>query len=40
MQERKMKREVIFSVLDENIKANDIPLSASKVIDNLSKKVA
>jgi len=40
LQERKMKREVISSILDESIKPEDIPLTASKVIDNLSKKVA
>jgi F-type H+-transporting ATPase subunit b len=40
MQERKMKKEVISSLLDENIKPDDIPLTASKVIDNLAKKVA
>jgi F-type H+-transporting ATPase subunit b len=40
LQERKIKREVIASVLDESIKPDDIPLTASKVIENLSKKVA
>jgi F-type H+-transporting ATPase subunit b len=40
LQERKLKREVIASILDESIKPEDIPLSASKVIENLSKKVA
>jgi|AAUQ01.1.fsa_nt_gi F-type H+-transporting ATPase subunit b len=40
MEERKIKREVIFTVLDENISNNDIPITSSKVIEKLAKKVA
>jgi F-type H+-transporting ATPase subunit b len=40
MEERKMQRETIVALLDENIKAEDIPLSGSQVIETLAKKVA
>ncbi len=40
MEERKMQREVIISLLDENIKPEDIPLSGSQIINTLAKKVA
>jgi len=40
MEERKMQRETIVSLLDENIRPEDIPLSGSQVIQTLAKKVA
>jgi F-type H+-transporting ATPase subunit b len=40
MEERRVKREVVSAILDENITADDIPLTSSKVIENLAKKVA
>ena len=40
MEKRKMQRETIVSLLDENITPDDIPLNASQIIDTLAKKVA
>ncbi|WP_457605661.1 F0F1 ATP synthase subunit B family protein [Nitratifractor sp.] len=40
LEERKMKRETIVALLDENISSDDIPLSAGQVVDILEKKVA
>jgi F-type H+-transporting ATPase subunit b len=40
MEERKMQRETILTLLDENISTEDIPLSGSQVIETLAKKVA
>jgi F-type H+-transporting ATPase subunit b len=40
MEERKMQRETIVELLDENIGSEDIPLGGRRVIDILSKKVA
>jgi len=40
MEERKMQRETIVQLLDENIQPEDIPLSGSQVIETLAKKVA
>ncbi|HFC03984.1 MAG TPA: F0F1 ATP synthase subunit B [Nitratifractor salsuginis] len=40
MEERKMQRETIISLLDENISPEDIPLTGSQIIDTLAKKVA
>ncbi len=39
-QERKMKREMIASLLDENISNDDIPLSGKAIVETVSKKVA
>jgi F-type H+-transporting ATPase subunit b len=39
-EERRMIRESIVALLDENISVEDIPLTASQVVDTLSKKVA
>ncbi len=39
-EERKMQRETIVSLLDENISPEDIPLTGSQIIDTLAKKVA
>ncbi len=39
-EERRMIREGIVSLLDENIALEDIPLRASQVVDTLAKKVA
>jgi len=40
LEERRMARETIDAVLNENITADDIPMSADKVIDVVAKKVA
>ncbi len=40
MQKRKMQRELIVSLLDENINSDDIPLSGTQIINNLAKEVA
>jgi F-type H+-transporting ATPase subunit b len=40
LEERRMIRETIDAVLNENISAADIPMSADKVIDIVAKKVA
>jgi F-type H+-transporting ATPase subunit b len=40
LEERRMVRETIDAVLNENISADDIPMSADKVIDVVAKKVA
>ncbi len=40
LEERKMVRETIDAVLNENISADDIPMSADKVIDVIARKVA
>ncbi|WP_456391726.1 F0F1 ATP synthase subunit B family protein [Nitratifractor sp.] len=40
VEERKMQRETIVSLLDENIQPDDIPLSGAQVIETLAKKVA
>lgn len=40
MEERKMQRETVVKLLDENISSDDIPLSGSQVIETLAKKVA
>ena len=39
-EERRMIRESIVTLLDENIGIEDIPLTASQVVDTLAKKVA
>ncbi|WP_292654434.1 F0F1 ATP synthase subunit B [Nitratifractor sp.] len=39
-EERKMQRETIVALLDENIDPADIPLTGSQIIDTLAKKVA
>jgi len=39
-EERRMVKETIASVLDENIKGDDIPLSEKQVVDIIAKKVA
>ena len=40
LEERKMQRETITQLLDENIKTEDIPLSGAQIVDALAKKVA
>jgi len=40
LEERRMARETIDAVLNENITADDIPMRAEKVIDIVAKKVA
>ncbi|WP_456427778.1 F0F1 ATP synthase subunit B family protein [Nitratifractor sp.] len=40
LEERKMQRETIVAILDENIGADDIPLNSHQVVDILEKKVA
>ena len=40
LEERRMVRETIDTVLNDNITAEDIPLSADKVINIVAKKVA
>ena len=40
VEERRMQRETILEILDENIGIDDIPLTAHKVVDVLSEKVA
>jgi len=40
LEERKMARETIDAVLNENITPDDIPMGADKVIDIVAKKVA
>jgi len=40
LEERKMQRDTIVEILNENIKSDDIPLDGHKIIDILSKKVA
>ena len=40
LEERKMQRETIVSLLDENIGAEEIPLNSHQVVDILEKKVA
>ncbi len=40
LEERKMVRETISALLNENITADDIPMTADKVIDIVAKKVA
>ncbi len=40
LEERRMARETIAAVLNENITADDIPMSAEKVINIVAKKVA
>ncbi len=40
LEERRMARETIDTVLNENITADDIPMTADKVIDIVAKKVA
>ena len=40
LEERRMARETIDTVLNENITADDIPLTADNVIDIVAKKVA
>jgi F-type H+-transporting ATPase subunit b len=39
-EERRMARETIDAILNENISADDIPMSADKVIEIVAKKVA
>jgi len=39
-EERRMVKEVISSVLDENISGDDIPLSEKQVVEIIAKKVA
>jgi len=40
LEERRMARETIDAVLNENITADDIPMRADKVIEIVAKKVA
>ena len=40
LEERKMQRETIVALLEENIGADDIPLSSHQVVDILERKVA
>jgi len=40
LEERKMARETIDAVLNENISSDDIPMGADQIIDIVSKKVA
>jgi len=40
LEERKMKKALISSILNENISTDDIPITSNKVIDKISKKVA
>ncbi len=40
LQERKMKKELVVSLLDENISTDDIPVTGKKVVDIVSRKVA
>ncbi len=40
LEERRMVRETIDAVLNENISADDIPMTADRVIDIVAKKVA
>jgi F-type H+-transporting ATPase subunit b len=40
LEERKMARDTIDTVLNENITPDDIPMGADKVIDIVAKKVA
>jgi len=40
MEERKMVREAIDTVLNENLTADDIPMSADQVVNIVAKKVA
>ncbi len=40
LQERKMKKELIATLLDENISTDDIPITGKKVVDIVSRKVA
>jgi F-type H+-transporting ATPase subunit b len=40
LEERRMARETIDAILQENITADDIPMSADQVIDVVAKKVA
>jgi F-type H+-transporting ATPase subunit b len=40
LEERRMARDTIDAVLNENITADDIPMNADKVIDIVAKKVA
>jgi F-type H+-transporting ATPase subunit b len=40
LEERKMQRETIVALLDENISTEDIPLGGAQVIETLAKKVA
>jgi len=40
LEERKMQRETIVELLDENIRPEDIPLTGTQVIETLAKKVA
>ena len=40
LQERKAKKELVVSLLDENISVDDIPMTAKKVVDIVSRKAA
>ncbi len=40
LEERKMQRDTIVEILDENIKSDDIPLDGRKIIEILSSKAA
>ena len=40
MEERKMQRETIVTLLDENISTDDIPLDSHQVVEILERKVA
>ena len=40
LEKRKMRRETIVAILEENIKNEDIPLGGSGIIDAISRKAA
>ena len=40
LEERKMRRELIAKLLDENISTDDIPITGSAVVEKISGKVA
>jgi F-type H+-transporting ATPase subunit b len=40
LEERKMRRELIAKLLDENISTDDIPITGSRVVENISGKAA
>ncbi len=40
LEERKMKKNLVVSLLDENISTDDIPITGKKVVDIVSRKAA
>lgn len=40
LEERKMKKDLVVSLLDENISTDDIPITGKKVVDIVSRKAA